>query len=405
MLIFEDLGRRVAKAWCRSRYDNDALPRIAAEELERAPLHKATDYTAIMKWLTTADTLPFQPNVDSAFGEPPITLYWHPTFYIEALFWCSATTAIHGHGFAGAFQVLEGTSVQSVFEFESPETSMRCRIGHLNQKEVGLLRPGTTQTIESGERFVHSVFHLGYPSVTIVVRNRGGGLLQQRYYRPGVALLEDVRFDQLTTRLLQIAILQATLMSPDLKGTVRRIGQDCELAASFRLLQTLRPILFRQNRLDVFGDVLMTLGAGQGLMTISKLSEALTLEDRFRRLKQARESTSDDGLRLFLALLLTQQERPFVLARTSEFTKTDEPTVLIVRWIVELGEMGVLAVPSDEVTRQLLTTWLELGSEAASSAHSESNSAEIIADRKRALLSEPLLAPLLSDSPSTKHAS
>jgi hypothetical protein len=183
MEVFSEQERRVAGARSKVRFESAALPDIAADELDRTPLHRLTYYQAILEWLVSTETLPFQANVDSNFGEPPVALLWPSLVYFEALFWCTSTTAINGHGFSGAFQVLAGTSVRSVYEFKAHNAHGRCQIGDLHHRDVALLRPGTTQTIERGERFVHSVFHLGYPSVTIVGRNRGGDS-QYRYYRP-----------------------------------------------------------------------------------------------------------------------------------------------------------------------------------------------------------------------------
>lgn len=397
MLIFEELGTRVAKAWSKCRYDSQALPDIAATELEREPLHQVTTYETIVEWLASTHTLPFQPNVDASFGEPPLTLFWHPAFYIEALFWCSSTTSVHGHGFSGAFQVLAGTSVQSVFEFDAQESKAACRIGHLRQRNVALLRPGDTQMIHPGERFVHSVFHLGYPSVTIVVRNRGGDGLQYEYYRPGVAVRHNLTFDQLTTRLLQVAVLQATLKSPSLLATATRIAQQSDLAASFWLLQRVQPLLYRQHRLDVVSDLILTLASSHGHVPISKLAEALTLERRLHALRRARETIIDDELRLFLALLLTQQERSFVMTQAMAYTQTSAPGEKVADWLTKLGAMGVLNVPSDEATKNLLAGWLDGNPDTSSQSGHMHHNADVVARSIRQLQAEPLLATLLRD--------
>lgn len=405
MRIFEALGMRVAKALSRFKGESQAFPQIATEQLEREHLYRIVDYRDILAWLTSTSGIPFQSNIDSTFGEPPLTLFWHPVFYIEALFWTSSTTAIHGHGFSGAFQVLEGTSVQSLFHFDASDKDGRCRVGRLQQRDVSLLRPGATQTIESGERFVHSVFHLGYPSVTIVIRSRGGDATQYKYYRPGIAVVEDVKFDQLTTRLLQVANLQATLQSNELAATASRIGRQCELAASFKLLQNLEPILLRQGRLGALGDVILALAPSHGHVTVSRLAEALTFERRLQALRRARETVVDDELRLFLALLLTQQERGFIVAQTAAYTSTADPVHTIVDWICELGSRKVLNVPADDETKRLMTLWLQQGKEAASHFGQQQRGADVVAERIRQLQAEPLLTPLLQDQPQTSTVS
>jgi len=78
-----------------------------------------------------------QKNLDATFGQPPITLFHHDRFYIEALFWLSSTTSIHQHAFAGAFSVLAGSSVQARYRFE-PRTGVerRLRFGHVSLRVV-----------------------------------------------------------------------------------------------------------------------------------------------------------------------------------------------------------------------------------------------------------------------------
>jgi hypothetical protein len=400
MDVFNDLGDRIARAWSRHRYGTDALPGIAANELERQPLHRVLHYKDILNWVACTNTLPYQMNVEATFGEPPVTTFWHPDFYIEVLFWCTSTTAIHGHGFVGAFQVLTGTSLQSLFEFEpQPPKRDLCRIGRLRQTAATLLRPGATQEILGAEQFIHSVFHLGYPSVTIVVRTHSRAVgVQYLYYRPGVALANgyEATFDQLTSRLLQIARLQATMQSDDLRTTVARIGHTCELAASFKLLETIQPILYAQNRGEAAAEVVATLVASAGYRA-AKLAQALTLDQNLRHLSSARSVIVDDELRLFLALLLTRQPRPFVVSTVEDYTGVAGASHKVAAWIRELGRQAVLNVPADETTESLMKVWLDNGEKAAlqfAGANRNSNNMEEVVSRVKA---EPLLAPLVRD--------
>jgi hypothetical protein len=399
MKEFDELGERIARVWDKHRYAGDALPDIAANELDKTPLHEIVDYASILNWVGAADTLPYQMNIEATFGEPPVTLFWHPAFYIEALYWSSSTTTIHGHGFAGAFQVLAGASLQSLFEFTSQESTRAiCRIGKLRQMEARVLRAGATQKILGGEDFVHSVFHLGYPSVTIVVRthHRAAGR-QYIYYRPGVALAYNYEsaFDQRTNRLLQVARLQALLKSTDLRTTVARIGQSCELAASFRLLQVVQPILGADGRGEAVAEIIATLVKAGGYK-VAKLAEAVNLERRLTPLWRARQMVVDDELRLCLALLLTRQDRRFVMSIVSDYTGTAEPSRNIAGWIRALAVQRVLNIPADQETEDMLAGWL--GRAAGPASHAQGTDiAAVEAEAMRRLKSEALLAPLLSD--------
>jgi hypothetical protein len=399
MDAFTELGTRVAKEWGKYRYGTAALPDVAASELAREPLHEKVDYESILDNIGSSEMIPFQVNTAASFGEPPLTMFWHPDFYIEALFWASSTTAIHGHGFVGAFQVLAGTSLQSLFEFEGQEPKTgRCRMGQLRQTHAALLRPGATQMIKGAEQFIHSIFHLGYPSVTIVVRTQDRSVgTQYEYRRPGVALSHGYErsFDQLTTRLLQVARLEAVLRSNRLRTITAKIGTRGDLAACFRLLELVQPVLSMQGRLEVMAEVVATLAEAIGPTYSTKLSEALTRERQLTPLRLAREVVVEDDLRLFLALLLTQQERRFVMPMVTDYTDDPEPSRLIAGWIRKLAAKAVLKVPTDEETERLLAKWLAHGPETALREAQAGEDGHEARRRIDQLTAEPLLAPLL----------
>ncbi len=398
MDVFHHLGLRIAQTWRKHKFELAAFPNIAATELARQPLHQVIDYSSIVSSLATIDALPYQTNIDSVFGEPPLTLFWHPSFYIEALFWVSSTTSIHGHGFVGGFQVLAGTSLQSLFTFDANEPRRgRCRIGRLSQTHAILLRTGATQMIEGGERFIHSVFHLGYPSVTIVVRTHGDAGPQFDYHRPGVALAfqYEKTFDQLTRRLLQIARLQAILNSDDLQATVAAIAKQGDLAACFRLLEIVQPILYANNKLSVAGEVIATLVAAIGLNKATALAEALTLEHSLGRLRRAREIVVEEDLRLFLALLLTQQERRFLMPLASAYAGVADPTDKIVHWIIELSRKGILRLTADDDLRRLVSLCLAHRTDDVPASIDANFNHRDVARARELMHDEPLVAPLL----------
>src|SRR5262249_38085080 len=150
------------------------------------------------------------PQEKLGFGQPPVTLYRARDFYISALYWLEGTTDIHEHGFSGAFRVLEGSSIHAVYDFSRPATiTPRLAYGHLLLSEAELLRKGATRRIQLGGEFIHSLFHLDSPSVTIVVRTGREGLRQNSYCRPGVAF--DPLFDDpaLQRRMLALETMRA----------------------------------------------------------------------------------------------------------------------------------------------------------------------------------------------------
>lgn len=91
---------------------------------------------------------------------------------MEANFWMNATPAIHGHGFSGAFYVLDGSSIHTKYTFtESHRENDYLRAGELDRTILEILKPGDTRSIRNGRKGIHSLFHLVRPSVTLVIRS------------------------------------------------------------------------------------------------------------------------------------------------------------------------------------------------------------------------------------------
>jgi len=168
---FEELGVQVEESWRSANYSDESFPKIATEALERAKFLEDTDPAAILTWLLSNPSTPQQQDALGHFGQPPVTLFYGPRFCIDVYFWMESTTTIHDHGFCGAFAVLKGSSVQTRYVFENRrEINPHFYTGDIRCIGAEMLKPGEVRTIHSGEEFIHSVFHLEHPSVTICIR-------------------------------------------------------------------------------------------------------------------------------------------------------------------------------------------------------------------------------------------
>jgi len=84
--------------------------------------------------------LPRQRDLRASFADPPLTVFSGLRFHIDVYLWFEATTAIHQHGFCGAFQVLSGSSIHSWYTFESEKKiNIFAETGHLGLKVCELL--------------------------------------------------------------------------------------------------------------------------------------------------------------------------------------------------------------------------------------------------------------------------
>jgi len=134
--------------------------------------------------------LPKQLQLDGTFGEPAITLVRKKNFLIDIYFWVKPDISIHLHRFQGAFTILMGRSLQSHYAFQEKENLKdHVLIGNLSLKKTCLLHPGDVQKIVNGSKFIHQVWHLSFPTVSLVIRNlRNPNQNQYRYLKPHLAI-------------------------------------------------------------------------------------------------------------------------------------------------------------------------------------------------------------------------
>lgn len=208
MQVFEDLASNIHTAWTRCGRDELAFPEIAQAMLERFSA-SAVHPDDVFRWLVTTDNLPMQFDPRSKFGNFALTVATRDDFYVELLVWTDSTTAIHQHGFSGAFHVLHGSSLQSLWLFrESRRWSDRLKGGQLALRTTEYLRTGSTRPIFPRDEMIHSLFHLESPSVTVVVRTPSSAIFypQLSYERSGLAY--DPRIElactEKTSQLLRI---------------------------------------------------------------------------------------------------------------------------------------------------------------------------------------------------------
>ena len=202
----ESLAARVDGAWAATGYRRSDFAAVASAALaEPVPLTFSALADAMVGG---AIALPRQRRIDTAFGQPPITLHYDDRFVIEALCWADGSPAIHEHAFNGAFQILTGRSVHTTYAFspaDLPPGGGSCaaplRAGDLELGGWEILAAGDTRAIEEGESFIHAAFHLDAPSMTLVVRTHDSGAPEHTYLPPGLALDPAARDAALTKRL------------------------------------------------------------------------------------------------------------------------------------------------------------------------------------------------------------
>ncbi len=185
---FQSLGLTMADRLGEHPEPDSVFAGIATDVLRAVPA-PPVDVLAMAEWAAQQRPLPKQVNFKGGFGQPPLAVFVAPGFYIEVLFWFPSRTGVHGHGFTGAFRVLNGCSVQIEYRFleeSAPEEALR--LGRLEAQGIEMIAPGKICSILGRDDFIHCVAHLGNPSLTLVARTYGSKDLRQfAFHRCGFA--------------------------------------------------------------------------------------------------------------------------------------------------------------------------------------------------------------------------
>lgn len=193
---FRDLEAKVYKHWDRA--DPDHLAGAAARALSEDIDLSDFDSGACLAWAvgSGADELPAQ-TWQFDFGQPAITVARNDDFRIDLLYWLENASATHDHITCGAFAAVLGDRLHGVYEFEGgADLDAHVQAGDLRRTEMGAMREGDVCTIRP--EFIHDVFWLGQPSVTLVVRcgtHDGRPENPREYLAPGLSMVAKSNLD------------------------------------------------------------------------------------------------------------------------------------------------------------------------------------------------------------------
>lgn len=188
------LGAAIEQRWAKCGRRFECFAEIAAEQLQAAALHEGFDEEAVLRWVSRTRRLLPQLDPDATFGQPPVTIWQCEDFLIDLYFWLQPQTAIHDHSFAGAFTNLRGESLHLRYDFQrNVRVSETVLLGDLRVRQTETLARGAVRPIVAGPRFIHSVWHLERPTITLTVRTSRPGPIKHlyTYSQPGFAYVNQ----------------------------------------------------------------------------------------------------------------------------------------------------------------------------------------------------------------------
>lgn len=336
--IFDAIGNEVARTWAERQYHDRDLPPIAADVLTRFAPHRACSAADILQYVVQATAFPFQQNDASRFGEPPITVYWHPRFYIEALFWMAGSPTAHNHAFSGAFMVMEGRSLHTEFAFVTEETHLdEIAFGRMAITGSTLCLPGSVELIEAGDEFVHAVFHTGRPGLSLVVRTHSRSVGAGRQYLPPCLRIGPAFEDQLTRRQLQALALLLQIESPDYERTAAHLIARGDMRLTVNVLQQAADVAPH----SALRPAVLAHARARWGSRADDIDRCLTFQLRQRLGMLGRRRLRDPDELLCLGLLLQERGWQAIGERLREWGITDAPGGWIAARLAALAARGV----------------------------------------------------------------
>ena len=344
MQTFAELGALVEARWRNENYNEEVFPGISAQALsERAPV----DPWEIIRWSHETPDLPEQMDLIGKFGNPPITVYVGPRFYIDVYYWLDGTTTIHQHAFSGAFQVLLGSSVHAGYRFQKDrEINPHFLTGKLTLDKVSLLSQGEIREIHPGPEFIHSLFHLDRPSVTITLRTykAPAAAVQYSYLKPSMAI-NPFFTDASLTKKVQTVSLLLRMKHPDADNFIANVVDASDFQTAYAVLDQAFNFLCHRELEEMMG-VARSRERFEALLDRARrkhgeLADLLlpVFEEGWRQseITQRRTEIKSQDHRFFLALLLNVPQRTDVLRLVKEKFPTQDPIDVVVGWVGELS--------------------------------------------------------------------
>lgn len=353
MEIFQKLGAEVETLWRQKNYNEDLLPEIAAKALTEFDIPSKMSPWEIVTWLMNQTELPGQQDLMGRFSDVPVTIARFPRFHIDVYFWYNSTTAVHQHGFCGAFQVFEGSSIHSTYKFD-PQIRINhyLELGDLRLQNVELLEKGGVRKIQDGRKFIHALFHLDNPSVTLIIRTPKSqplSLPQFSYMQPGLAIdpfFEEPNF----IKKLQTAKMLLHLKRDDADEQIANFLKNSDAQLSYVILSNLKHLFSNANIEQVFGveknsdrfDNLIKIVRAKHGEIATTFTDAIYEQEKIGEISHKRSIVTDAELRFFLAILMNVSEKQKVFSLIKERFPDSEPIDKALDWTFDLSNTKVL---------------------------------------------------------------
>ncbi|WP_438481198.1 hypothetical protein [Oleiharenicola lentus] len=334
MDYFKAIGEKLS-ARCGQGELGDNFPALAAEVMAEFPIPADMGIEFMANWALGRERLPEQVNFHSGFGEPPLVVYEEPRFYAEVLFWFHGRTSIHSHGFYGAFRVLAGYSIEAEFSYHrDQEPAPGLQVGVLEPTALRLIVPGDITPILPKDAFIHTVMHMGNPSLTLVIRNKGG-MTQFDYSMSGLAVNS---YQDSQTHVRQAEVLSA-YHAANPEGFAARLLEFLKTGSAHRMARILREMEHELDD-DFLSGELSELAVERFGPLGEVIIESLTRSIRGGRIWEEVAGIEDPVLQLSTALTDLFPEETDLLTVVGRTFPDRDPVDVLEEWAETVSKIS-----------------------------------------------------------------
>lgn len=360
MRALHELGEALERRWRDLDWNEAAFPALAAEALESRELHRALGWRDVLRWVLASDALPPQGELRDRFGDAPVTVFHGRRCFVQVLMWREGSTSIHRHGFSGAFQVLEGESLHTEYEFATERrVSSRMLLGALRATRTTLLPRGAVHPITTG--LAHALYHLEPQAATVVVRTyREDDAHPQYAYRVGGVAIDPFYDDPVSTRQAQaLRFLRAAEPEEALSLATALVARS-DLHTGYLALSEMA------RGGDDLHPLLDALRARHGEAVSARLDAVVREERRERKVLALRARSEDRDERYLLALLANLHDREAVFAMVRARAPEADPRAWILQRLTPRLDVERLGVDlADPFTLDAIDALLRADTDAA----------------------------------------
>lgn len=169
------LTEKIEKRWQQENYNSDVFSDVVWELTHDTDLSLLGDLRNQLELLEYGAVRAVQTL--NTFSDFYFQIYNNGRFYIEVLNWWGGQVNAHDHDFSGVQFQLKGDALNVIHDFSCRQKTGALRFGKLSARRGEYWREGGRTKVLHGDIELHSVFHLGRPTTSLLIRT----LPTQRY--------------------------------------------------------------------------------------------------------------------------------------------------------------------------------------------------------------------------------